>query len=110
LKNAYRSLFLLCLTSFGLLAASSNLFAQTTLYSAPKYQVMAVVYAPPGSASNVTYTNSEMVGSTIALSRTNGISNTTNVSVSTGGGWGNSGLFGVSATVTEPTTTHGAPQ
>lgn len=29
----------------------------------PKYQVLGVVYAPPGSASNVTYGNSQMVGS-----------------------------------------------
>jgi hypothetical protein len=48
---------------------------------------MGVVYAPPGSSSSVTYTNSEMVGSTNALSVTNGSSNTATASVSVGGGW-----------------------
>jgi hypothetical protein len=85
MKNSNRWLLPLCLTWFCVLAASSSLaHAQATEYSAPKYQVMGIVYAPPGSASSVTYTNSNMVGSTNGLSTTNGSSNTATASVTVG--------------------------
>jgi hypothetical protein len=71
LKNASRSLFHLCLIGFCLLAASSVACAQST-DNYYKYQVMGVVYAPPRSASNVTYGQSKMVGSTNTYSNTTG--------------------------------------
>ena len=49
----------------------------------PKYVVLAVTYAPPGSQSNVNYTNSTMVGTSTSLS--NSFSNNTTVSTSFGG-------------------------
>jgi hypothetical protein len=38
-------------------------------YINPKYIVVGVTYAPPGSASSVTYTNSTMVGSSTTISK-----------------------------------------
>jgi hypothetical protein len=53
---------------------------------------MGVVYAPPGAASNVTYGNSEMVGSTdtVSASTTSSTTDTLTVSAQTGilGMWG----------------------
>jgi len=58
-------LFVICaLTLGGTLA-----YGQTyTIPYLPKYQVLTVVYAPPGSASSVTYSNSESSGSTESIS------------------------------------------
>jgi len=49
---------LVCVFSAVMLAQNANEFP---LY--PKYQVLGVVYAPPGSASSVTYGSSTLVGS-----------------------------------------------
>lgn len=55
---------LLSLVVGGLAAASMLAHGQTyTVPLIPKYQVMGVVYAPPGSASSVTYGNAVAVGS-----------------------------------------------
>ncbi len=35
-------------------------------YVNPKYQVVGIIYAPPGSASSVSYTNSTLVNSTVS--------------------------------------------
>jgi len=90
LKPLVRPHFTFHLILFCLLAASSiPVFAQTTATSAPafpKYKVMSVVYAPPGSASNVTYGNSDLVGSTDTMSTTNTTENSVNVSATVGGG------------------------
>lgn len=47
----------------------------------PKYVVLGVVYAPPGAASNVSYSNSILVGTTTSLSSS--ISSGTTISAST---------------------------
>jgi hypothetical protein len=41
---------------------------QASGYVNPKYVVVGVTYAPPGPQSNVTYTNSTLVGNTLSLS------------------------------------------
>lgn len=41
-----------------------------TAYLSPKYLVLAVTYAPPGSRSNVTYSNSTAQGTSTAISKT----------------------------------------
>jgi len=58
-------LFVICaLTLGGTLA-----YGQTyTIPYLPKYQVLTVVYAPPGSASSVTYSNSESSGNSESIS------------------------------------------
>jgi hypothetical protein len=55
-------------------------------YINPKYEVLAVVYAPPGSQSNVDYTNSKSVSNTTTLTGTfiSGVTNTVKVTVSGG--------------------------
>ena len=55
--NVFLTVALVC-GSCGMLAQNANEFP---LY--PKYQIMGVVYAPPGSASSVTYGGSTLVGS-----------------------------------------------
>jgi hypothetical protein len=72
------------MTSAGLAIAQT----QPAAPAFPKYKVMAVVYAPPGSASSVTYGNSNLVGSTDTMSTTNSSSNTVSTSISAGGGIG----------------------
>jgi hypothetical protein len=52
-----------------------------TGYINPKYVVLGVTYAPPGPSSNVTYTNSTLVGSTVTT--TDSFGTGVNVSVST---------------------------
>jgi hypothetical protein len=83
LKYAYRSLFLLCMTGFCLLFASAITCAQTAESGPafPKYKVMGVVYAPPGSASSVTYGNSNLVGSTDTMATTNSNTKVTTTSI-----------------------------
>jgi hypothetical protein len=71
-------------------------------YINPKYAVLAVVYAPPGSQSNVDYTNSKSVSNTSTLTGTfiNGVNIT--VKVTTSGGI--FGFLGGSRTTTSSTT------
>jgi hypothetical protein len=67
----------------------------------PKYVILGVTYAPPGPQSSVTYSTSDLVGTTTSL--TNTFSNSTNVSISVSAGidaWGNGGMI----TGTESTT------
>ena len=101
LKFARRWSLPFCLTSFCVLALSFiSCDAQTPVYSPPafpKYKVMGVVYAPPGSASSVSYGNSDLVGSTDTMSTTNSSTNTNSITVSaqTGilGAWGASASY-----------------
>lgn len=54
-----------CLLFLGILAMPAALaHGQSTAntFILPKYQILGVVYAPPGSASNVTYAQSDLVG------------------------------------------------
>jgi hypothetical protein len=55
-------------------------------YINPKYVVLSVVYAPPGSQSNVDYTNSKSVSNTSTITSTfmKGITNTVKVTLSGG--------------------------
>jgi hypothetical protein len=71
--------------------------AQQTTYppAFPKYKVMGVVYAPPGSASFVNYGNSSLVGSTDTMSSTNSTTNGNSIQVSASGGL--IGIFGLDA-------------
>lgn len=64
----------------------------------PKYVVLTVTYAPPGSASSVMYSNSTMLGtsSMISSSFTNGV----NVTASITTGFSFFGLFGSHITTT----------
>ena len=62
----------------------------------PKYQVLGVVYAPPGSASNVTYGNSQMVGSASSMVTNTSSETVTSTSYTTGFtlyGFGTSSTF-----------------
>lgn len=78
-------------------ALVSTSYAQTNVNTQPlfpKYLVVGVVYAPPGSASSVTYSNSNLVGSSNTVSTTNSqtVVNTSSFSSSVSG----LGLFGAS--------------
>lgn len=78
-----------CLTAFCVLAGSStpaNAQAASGAPAFPKYKIMGVVYAPPGSSSFVTYGYSNMVGSTDTMSTTNATTNTNSISVTAEGG------------------------
>jgi len=65
----------------------------------PKYQVMGVVYAPPGSASSVTYGSSTLVGSSHSM-----ITNSTSDSVSTTSQTTGFNLFGFGHSTTNTTS------
>ena len=80
-----------CRAALCILAMSSNPACAQLL----KYQVMGVVYAPPGSASNVTYGKSTSVGSTNTFTNTNTNDNVLTTSISLG-----AGLFGTGADLT----------
>lgn len=70
----------------------------------PKYVVVGVTYAPPGPGSNVTYTNSTLVGTTTAT--TSSFQNDLGVSVSVSGGigvWTIIGGAGVKLTASDST-------
>ncbi len=84
-------LILLCFVS----ASSNTTLAQSAQPIFPKYIVMGVVYAPPGSASSVTYGNTEFVGSSDSFSTT-----TTNETINTTSFTAGAtlGLFGASVT------------
>lgn len=66
------------------------------MYLRPKYIVIGVIYAPPGSASTATYGTGFMSGTTTNLSQSFG--QTTSVSVALSGGF-NVGIFSVGGTV-----------
>jgi hypothetical protein len=51
----------------GLLFAANVAAGQQDLPLFPKYQVLGVIYAPPGSASEVSYNNSTQVGSSHSI-------------------------------------------
>ncbi|HET9283813.1 MAG TPA: hypothetical protein VFR24_17810 [Candidatus Angelobacter sp.] len=55
-----------------------------TGFVGPKYVVLAVTYAPPGSGSSVVYSNSNLLGTSIAL--TNTFTSTTTQNTMVGGG------------------------
>jgi hypothetical protein len=60
-------------------------YAQNTEFPIyPKYQVMGVVYAPPGAASSVTYGNSTLVGSSHSMVTNSTSDNVTSSSQTTG--------------------------
>jgi len=74
------------LVIFGLALTGAVAYGQTyTVPYLPKYQVLTVVYAPPGSASSVTYGNSESVGSSQSISQNTTSSN--NVATTVGAVW-----------------------
>jgi hypothetical protein len=57
-----------CLAGFiGLFFMTTPAFSQQQLPLFPKYQVLGVVYDPPGSSSSVTYSNSTQVGSSHSI-------------------------------------------
>lgn len=69
-------------------------FGQTTTLPQPifpKYKVLAVVYAPPGSSSSVTYGNTKFVGSTDTISTTSSSDSVSTTSFEAGA---TLGLFG----------------
>ncbi len=98
-KNTLRSLLIVCLTLFFVGASSLRpAYAQSPLPFVPvfpKYIVMGVVYAPPGSESYVTYGGSNLVGSTNTISTTNSSTFVDTRSFTAGGFLG---LFGGSTT------------
>ena len=70
----------------------------------PKYVIVGVTYAPPGPKSNVTYTNSTLVGNTTTL--TDSFSSATKLTVKVSGkisAWSIVGHAGVALTGTEST-------
>jgi hypothetical protein len=74
----------------------------TAGYINPKYVVVGVVYAPPGSQSYVNYTNSTTVSSTLDTTQTFTSGTTYSVSVTTPGGL--FGFLGGTRTTTESET------
>jgi hypothetical protein len=87
-------------TSFSVAPFSSTLTGGTDAppppqgFIAPKYVVLAVTYAPPGSQSNVNYSNSTMLGT--ASTTSSSFTNTTALSVTVGGGiFDTKNLFGI---------------
>jgi hypothetical protein len=77
------------------ISCHAALLAQTsvsgTLPVFPKYIVMGVVYAPPGSSSYVSYGNSQLVGSADSIQTTNSSTSISTTTVTKGGFLG---LFG----------------
>lgn len=76
----------------------------TTGYINPKYVIVGVTYAPPGSSSNVTYSNSTLVGNTTTTTDT--FQSDLNYTVSVSGdisAWSVIGGAGVKLTDTEST-------
>ena len=65
----------------------------------PKYQVLGVIYAPPGSTSSVSYTNSTQIGSSHSIVLDS--STTTTKTESDASGFG---LFGIGYTQTDTIT------
>lgn len=71
-------------------------------YLNPKYVVVGVIYAPPGSKSSVNYTKSTLVSNTSSISQTFSNSVTKSISVTTPGGI--FGFLGGSRTNTQSST------
>ncbi|MGC2695562.1 MAG: hypothetical protein WA738_07205 [Candidatus Angelobacter sp.] len=71
-------------------------------YINPKYVVVGVIYAPPGSKSSVSYTNTSLVSNTTAITDTFMNSTTKTVKVTSPGGL--FGFLGGSETQTQSTT------
>jgi hypothetical protein len=72
-KDTLRPLLTFCLTLFCVVASSLNCASAQTTPSQPifpKYKVLGVVYAPPGSSSSVTYGSTKLVGSSDTVSTT----------------------------------------
>ena len=87
-------------TSFSVVPFSATLTGGTDAppppsgFIAPKYVVLAVTYAPPGSQSNVNYSNSTMMGTASATS--DSFNMNTTLSVTVGGGiFTTDNLFGI---------------
>lgn len=102
MKHSLRCLLTFCLTSFCVVASSSNLAhaqAEPTPYLIPifpKYKVLGVVYAPPGSASFVNYGGSTLVGTSHSMTAMNSSTNIVSTSSTTG-----FSLFGFGSTTTD---------
>lgn len=71
-------------------------------YINPKYVVVSVIYAPPGSKSSVSYTNTSLISNTTSVTNTFINSITKTVKVTTPGGL--FGFLGGSETQTQSTT------
>ncbi|MGA2344388.1 MAG: hypothetical protein ABSF93_00195 [Candidatus Sulfotelmatobacter sp.] len=84
-------LTLLCFVS----SSWNSAYAQSSQPLFPKYIVMGVVYAPPGSASSVTYGSTEFVGSSDSFSTLNSSETISTTSFTAGA---TLGLFGASIT------------
>jgi hypothetical protein len=69
-------------------SGSTTFYVGTSGYINPKYVVLGVFYAPPGSKSYVSYANSTTVSSTHTVVDTSSVSNTVSVSVTASGGLG----------------------
>lgn len=72
------------------------------MYVNPKYIIMAVVYAPPGSQSNVTYSQNTLVGNSTSLSGS--FTNQTSQTVSVSAGFNITGVASGSVTGNSSTT------
>lgn len=84
-----------------LITASAELYFSGVMGSiGPKYVVLAVVYAPPGSRSSVDYGASTMMGTSTSIGSS--FSNSNNLTVSVGGG---TSIFGLGETVTGTSST-----
>lgn len=94
LANVFLAAALVCVSCAAMLAQNPSEFP---LY--PKYQVMGVVYAPPGSASSVTYGGSTLVGSSHSHMLNSTYDSVTTSSQSTG-----FSLFGFGDTSTTTTS------
>ena len=106
LSYTFQTLAVRLLTLFCLLAlAATGAYAQSSagtgaIYPVfPKYQVMSVVYAPPGSASSVTYSTSTGVGSTNTQTSFTSSSSTDTTGFTVG-----VGLFGWGGSITQSWT------
>src|SRR5208283_5034063 len=97
MKRALQHLIAMSLALCGNIIISSHcVSAQTNATSQPlfpKYLVVGVVYAPPGASSSVTYSNSDLVGSSNTVSTTN---SSTVVSTTAFSSSAELGLFGAS--------------
>jgi hypothetical protein len=101
-NRALRTPAAYCLTLLcGLVIASAAAYGQTiyTVPLLPKYQVLAVVYAPPGSASSVTYSDSVSVGTANSFTLTNSFNYSTSSSTTAG-----ISLFGIGVSTTNTNT------
>lgn len=69
----------------------SGAYSPTTGLISPKYQILSVMYAPPGSGSNVNYGTSTNLGTSSSIN--NSFSTSTSVSVTVG--FSAKGIFGI---------------